>query len=37
MLPSPFVHRSLLETIDQSEFDGFEYINPLLMSSDDAV
>lgn len=28
---------SLLEKIDQSEFDGFEYINPLLMSSDDAV
>jgi len=28
---------SLLERIDQSEFDGFEYINPLLMSVEDAV
>lgn len=28
---------SLLDKIDQSEFDGFEYINPLLMSSEDAV
>ncbi|XP_065061146.1 protein kinase C iota type-like [Rhopilema esculentum] len=28
---------STLETIDQSEFEGFEYINPLLMSSEDTV
>ena len=26
-----------LARIDQSEFDGFEYINPLLMSGEDAV
>ncbi|XP_065679707.1 protein kinase C iota type isoform X1 [Hydra vulgaris] len=28
---------SLLDKIDQSEFDGFEYVNPLLMSSEDVV
>ncbi|XP_015754168.1 PREDICTED: protein kinase C iota type-like [Acropora digitifera] len=27
----------LLETIDQTEFEGFEYINPLLMSSEESV
>lgn len=27
----------MLETIDQSEFEGFEYINPLLMSSEECV
>ncbi|EDV23908.1 uncharacterized protein TRIADDRAFT_57608 [Trichoplax adhaerens] len=27
----------ILEKIDQSEFDGFEYVNPLLMSEEDAV
>ncbi|CAH3038016.1 unnamed protein product [Porites lobata] len=27
----------ILETIDQSEFEGFEYINPLLMSSEECV
>lgn len=27
----------LIDTIDQSEFEGFEYINPLLMSQEDAV
>ncbi|CAH1772822.1 unnamed protein product [Owenia fusiformis] len=26
-----------INKIDQSEFDGFEYINPLLMSSEDCV
>lgn len=30
-------HRKLLETIDQSEFEGFEYVNPLLMSSEECV
>ena len=29
--------RKLIDTIDQSEFEGFEYINPLLMSQEDAV
>ena len=29
--------RSLIDKIDQSEFDGFEYINPLLMSAEDVV
>jgi len=28
---------SKLESIDQSEFEGFEYINPLLMSGEDTV
>lgn len=32
-----FVYRKVLETIDQSEFEGFEYINPLLMSSEECV
>ncbi|XP_072755924.1 atypical protein kinase C isoform X3 [Anoplolepis gracilipes] len=27
----------LIEKIDQSEFDGFEYVNPLLMSLEDCV
>ncbi|XP_048580681.1 protein kinase C iota type isoform X3 [Nematostella vectensis] len=27
----------MLETIDQTEFEGFEYINPLLMSVEDSV
>ena len=26
-----------LSKIDQSEFDGFEYVNPLLMSGEDCV
>ena len=32
-----FCDRKILETIDQSEFEGFEYINPLLMSSEERV
>ena len=32
-----FCDRKLLETIDQTEFEGFEYINPLLMSSEESV
>lgn len=28
---------SLIEKIDQSEFEGFEYINPLIMSREDSV
>ena len=27
----------IIDKIDQSEFDGFEYINPLLMSQEDCV
>lgn len=29
--------RKQIEKIDQSEFDGFEYVNPLLMSLEDCV
>ena len=32
-----FYCRKLLETIDQSEFEGFEYVNPLLTSAEEAV
>ena len=28
---------SIIGRIDQTEFDGFEYVNPLLMSSEDVV
>ena len=28
---------SHIERIDQSEFDGFEYINPLLTSIEDVI
>lgn len=27
----------VIEKIDQSEFEGFEYVNPLLMSMEDTV
>ena len=27
----------IIEKIDQSEFDGFEYVNPLLMSAAEVV
>lgn len=29
--------RTVIEKIDQSEFEGFEYVNPLLMSLEDCV
>ena len=29
--------QSIIERIDQTEFDGFEYVNPLLMSAEDKV
>ena len=29
--------RSIIDKIDQTEFDGFEYVNPLLMSAEDNV
>ena len=32
-----FLYRRTIEKIDQSEFDGFEYVNPLLMSMEDCV
>lgn len=28
---------SVIDRIDQSEFEGFEYINPLIMSREDSV
>ncbi len=31
------IFRATIEKIDQSEFEGFEYINPLLMSREDSV
>lgn len=33
----PIFHRRVIEKIDQSEFEGFEYVNPLLMSQEDNV
>jgi hypothetical protein len=29
--------RKVIDAIDQSEFEGFEYVNPLLMSTADEV
>lgn len=30
-------HRDAIKRIDQSEFEGFEYINPLLLSTEESV
>ena len=32
-----FFFSKIISKIDQSEFDGFEYVNPLLMSQEDCV
>lgn len=32
-----FFNRRIIEKIDQTEFEGFEYVNPLLMSLEDCV
>lgn len=32
-----FIYSRVIEKIDQSEFEGFEYVNPLLMSLEDCV
>lgn len=32
-----FPLRRVIQNIDQSEFEGFEYVNPLLMSMEDCV
>lgn len=45
MLPLNFVelttvfnlNSDIVKKIDQSEFEGFEYINPLLMSAEECV
>ena len=34
---SPVNNRTVIDKIDQTEFDGFEYVNPLLMSAEDVV
>ena len=31
------VYRKVIGKIDQTEFEGFEYVNPLLMSQEDCV
>lgn len=32
-----FTFSDIVKKIDQSEFEGFEYINPLLMSAEECV
>lgn len=32
-----FFYSHVIDRIDQSEFEGFEYVNPLLMSLEDCV
>ena len=32
-----FSTRRMVSRIDQSEFEGFEYVNPLLMSGEECV
>lgn len=34
---SSFYCSDVVKKIDQSEFEGFEYINPLLMSAEECV
>lgn len=36
-LPVSFLLRDIIKRIDQSEFEGFEYINPLLLSTEESV
>lgn len=33
----PSASRDVIKRIDQSEFEGFEYINPLLLSTEESV
>ena len=35
--PSLAPRRDVIKRIDQSEFEGFEYINPLLLSTEESV
>lgn len=35
--PHSYASRDVIKRIDQSEFEGFEYINPLLLSAEESV